>query len=250
MPWRWRDNQELGVPEPVPSPSHARHGGHSAISAAMQDYLKAIHRLQQDGDRVGTQALSRELGLSGASVTNMVKRLAELGLVEHNRYYGARLTDAGTRVALEVIRHHRLLELYLAEAMGYDWDAVHEEAERLEHHVSEEFESRMDSLLGHPEFDPHGDPIPSIQGDLPNVEWHTLADEPTGSIVVLRRVSDRDAEDLRFLTEIGLAPGVQFTLTARGDDGTCTIERERAMHRISPHLAAGMQVERLPPEQD
>jgi DtxR family Mn-dependent transcriptional regulator len=216
----------------------------------MEDYLKAIYRLQEDDGRVSTQALSRELALSGASVTNMVKRLAELGLVAHSRYYGVRLTDAGTRVALEVIRHHRLLELYLAEAMGYDWDAVHDEAERLEHHVSEEFESRMDTLLGHPEFDPHGDPIPSLKGDLPDAEWHTLTDEPVGSVLVLRRVSDRDADDLRFLKEIGLAPGVEFSVTERDLNGGCTIKRAEATHHISPQLAASMQVERQKPHRD
>src|SRR5690606_25090682 len=142
-----------------PADNHARQHSQPTISAAMEDYLKAIYRIQQDQDRVTTQALATELGLSSASVTNMVKRLADLSMVEHNRYYGVRLTEAGTKVALEVIRHHRLLELYLAEAMGFEWDKVHDEAERLEHHVSTEFETRMDELLGHPEYDPHGDPI-------------------------------------------------------------------------------------------
>jgi DtxR family Mn-dependent transcriptional regulator len=211
----------------------------------MEDYLKAIHRLQQGDERVTTLALAAELGLSGPSVTNMVKRLAELSLVEHNRYYGVRLTDAGARVALEVIRHHRLLELYLAEAMGYDWDKVHEEAERLEHHVSTEFEARMDELLGHPEYDPHGDPIPSVQGEMPSSEWHPLSTEPAGASVILRRVSDRDSEHLRFLAEIALVPGSPFEVVACDTEtGDCEIQTGTGRHRIPSALASGMQVER------
>lgn len=210
----------------------------------MEDYLKAIYRLQQGEERVTTLALAGELQLSGPSVTNMVKRLAELGLVEHSRYYGVRLTDAGARVALEVIRHHRLLELYLAEAMGFDWDKVHDEAERLEHHVSSEFESRMDELLGHPKYDPHGDPIPSARGTIPEAEWHPLAEEPAGSKVVLRRVSDRDSEHLRYLAEIGLVPGTHFEVIATELDGDWRIRTESGEHAIPAALTAGMQVER------
>lgn len=232
-----------------PSDNHARQTRQPAISAAMEDYLKAIHRLQQDQERVTTQALATELGLSNPSVTNMVKRLADLAMVEHSRYYGVRLTDAGTKVALEVVRHHRLLELYLAEAMGFEWDKVHEEAERLEHHVSSEFESRMDELLGHPEYDPHGDPIPTLKGELPTSEWHPLSSEPAGSTVVLRRVSDRDSEQLRFLTEIGLVPGVIFRITDIDPETLDrTIHLDGKPHRISERLAAGMQVERITPD--
>ena len=236
---------------PPPADNHSRGASRSGdvptISAAMEDYLKAIHRLQQDEQRVTTQALASELGISAASVTNMVKRLADLAMLEHNRYYGVRLTDAGTRVALEVIRHHRLLELYLAEAMGYDWDKVHEEAERLEHHVSTEFESRMDALLGHPEYDPHGDPIPTEAGDLPTAEWHPLTDEPSGSSVILRRVSDRDSEQLRFLNAIGLTPGVAFEVVEGAADAGEDLEVrfDGDSHAIPERLAAGMQVERL-----
>jgi len=232
---------------PLPADNHARHASdrQPAISAAMEDYLKAIYRLQQgDDERVTTLALAAELQLSGPSVTNMVKRLAELGLVEHNRYYGVRLTDTGTRVALEVIRHHRLLELYLAEAMGFEWDKVHDEAERLEHHVSSEFESRMDELLGHPEYDPHGDPIPSVQGTLPESAWHALAEEPAGSVVILRRVSDRDSEHLRYLAEIGLVPGTRFQVTAAAPEGDWRIRTHSGEFAIPAALTAGMQVER------
>ncbi len=231
---------------PSPADNHARHASdpQPTISAAMEDYLKAIYRLQQGDQRVTTLALAGELQLSGPSVTNMIKRLAELGLLEHNRYYGVRLTDAGTRVALEVIRHHRLLELYLAEAMGFDWDKVHEEAERLEHHVSSEFESRMDELLGHPEYDPHGDPIPSVQGTLPEAAWHPLTEEPAGATVVLRRVSDRDSGHLRYLAEIGLVPGTHFEVLSADTEGEWRIRTESGEHAIPAALTAGMQVER------
>lgn len=228
---------------PSPADNHARES-RPPITAAMEDYLKAIYRLQQGDDRVTTLELAGELRLSGPSATNMIKRLAELGLVEHNRYYGVRLSDAGARVALEVIRHHRLLELYLAEAMGFDWDKVHEEAERLEHHVSSEFESRMDELLGHPEYDPHGDPIPSVQGTLPDAAWHPLSEEPAGSEVVLRRVSDRDSEHLRYLSEIGLVPGTRFKVVAADAEGEWRIRTESGEYPIPAALTAGMQVER------
>ncbi len=236
------------MPGPTPADNHARQSGslHSTISPAMEDYLKAIYRLQQGDDRVTTLALAAELGLSSPSVTNMVKRLAELSLVEHSRYYGVRLTDAGTKIALEVIRHHRLLELYLADAMGYDWDKVHEEAERLEHHVSREFESRMDELLGHPQYDPHGDPIPTRQGKMPRASWQPLSDQRPGTKVVLRRVSDRDSDHLRFLSEIGLAPGTDLeVVTCEPDDGDCRIRTETGAHTIPGELASCMQVERI-----
>lgn len=233
--------------EPISADNHARRFGQdAAISAAMQDYLKAIYRLQQGDDRVTTLNLASELGLSGPSATNMIKRLADLSLVEHNRYHGVRLTPSGEKVALEVIRHHRLLELYLAEAMGFDWDKVHEEAERLEHHVSNEFESRMDELLGHPKFDPHGDPIPSSLGDLPSIEWVLLSDLPAGARAILRRVSDRDSNHLRFLSNIGLLPGASVEVTERADEGqaqVCVVRVAGALHTIPADLAANMQVE-------
>ena len=230
--------------------NHARQAGQPAgnpgISAAMEDYLKAIYRLQQIDDRVTTLNLAGELGLSGPSVTNMVKRLADLSLVEHNRYHGVHLTETGTKMALEVIRHHRLLELYLAEALGYDWDKVHDEAERLEHHVSSELETRIDELLGHPEYDPHGDPIPSLQGEVPSSAWHRLSEERPGSEVVLRRVSDRDSEHLRFLGEIGIVPGSTFELTdIDTSNGDRAIRTNEGSQVIPEDVASGMQVERV-----
>ena len=138
------------------------------ITHAMEDYLKAVYRLHIDGGAVTTQRLAEELGISGPSVTNMVKRLDEMKLLEHTRYHGVVLTAAGERVALEVLRHHRLLEAYLTETLGFPWDEVHAEAERLEHMVSDELERRIDRALGHPSFDPHGEPIPGGR-------WHHAA---------------------------------------------------------------------------
>jgi DtxR family Mn-dependent transcriptional regulator len=184
------------------------------ISKAMEDYLKTVYKLAQEGDGqpVGTGALAEALGVAAPSATGMLKRLAELGLVTHNPRHGVALTPAGEKVALEVVRHHRLLECYLLEALGYSWDAVHEEADRLEHLVSDELEARMDAALGYPTVDPHGDPIPSRDGVVaapPQRRLGTLAAGEGGSI---GRVSDADAAKLRYLADLGLFPGVVVTV--------------------------------------
>jgi DtxR family transcriptional regulator, Mn-dependent transcriptional regulator len=143
-----------------------------ALSEAIQDYLKAIYKLEASDGRATITALAREEGVSPASASSMVKKLAALGLLEHEPYRGAQLTDAGKRVAIEVIRHHRLLELYLAQTLGLDIDAVHDEADRLEHVISEELEARIDRALGYPRHDPHGEPIPDA-----NLEWPPVPDD-------------------------------------------------------------------------
>jgi DtxR family transcriptional regulator, Mn-dependent transcriptional regulator len=178
----------------------------------MEDYLKAAYRLDQDGGPITTQKLAEELGLSQPSVTNMVKRLDELNLVVHNRYHGISLTASGRSVALEVIRHHRLLELYLSEALGYNLDQVHAEAERLEHHVSEELESRMERVLGFPQFDPHGDPIPARDGHLPTIDDIELELMEVGQSGKVSRVSDRDPDRLSYLFGMGVRPGTPIRL--------------------------------------
>jgi len=142
------------------------------LSEAIQDYLKAIYKLQEGADRVAITALAREQGVSAASASAMVKKLGALGLLEHEPYRGARLTGAGERVAVEVIRHHRLLELYLAQTLGLNLDDVHDEADRLEHVISEELEARIDSALGFPTHDPHGDPIPDANLKWPAAQSH------------------------------------------------------------------------------
>jgi DtxR family Mn-dependent transcriptional regulator len=187
---------------------------HAHVTSAIQDYLKAAYRLEQDGGPITTQRMAESLSLSQPSVTNMVKRLDELNFVVHSRYRGIELTDAGRKVALEVIRHHRLLELYLSQALGYDLDSVHEEAERLEHHISEEFEDRMEQALGFPEFDPHGDPIPDREGRLPVVSGRLLSELRRGDSGIVRRVSDRNAGRLTALCAQGISPGVHIEVTA------------------------------------
>jgi DtxR family Mn-dependent transcriptional regulator len=181
------------------------------ITHAMEDYLKAIYRID-DGKPVTMQRLAEELALSGPSVTNMVKRLHELGLVNHTRYRDVALTPAGEKIALRVIRHHRLLELYLTESLGFDWDQVHAEAERLEHHVSAELEARIASALGHPTRDPHGDPIPTADGAIDTVSAVLLSDLAPGDVATISRVPDRDPEQLRYLAKLGVIPGQTVTV--------------------------------------
>ncbi|MBI3967224.1 MAG: metal-dependent transcriptional regulator [Chloroflexi bacterium] len=185
------------------------------LGQAAQDYLKTIYKLQRRGGKVQTSALAGALGVQDASVTNMVKKLADLGLLAHTPYYGVALTPAGRRAALEIIRHHRLIELYLQQALGYTWDEVDAEAERLEHHISEEFEDRIDRMLGYPTTDPHGDPIPRKDGEVDDVEHTRLTDLQPGEVAVIRRVSDRDPAFLRYLASLGLYPGVTITLRER-----------------------------------
>lgn len=187
--------------------------GDVRITPAMEDYLKAIFRIGHDGQEVSNQRLTEELGLSGASVSNMLKRLHELNLVVHTPYRAISLTPAGNAVALEVIRHHRLLELFLAKALGMEIDQVHQEADRLEHHVSEELERRIEQALGYPEFDPHGHPIPTRTGTLPELRDVPLTDLHEGESGVVSRVSDRDREELREISSWNIAPGTHLTLT-------------------------------------
>jgi DtxR family Mn-dependent transcriptional regulator len=178
------------------------------LSESQEDYLKQIFLLGGDGDRVSTQALARRLRVKPASVTEMVGRLAQLGLVVHEPYRGVRLTDGGRRVALEMLRHHRLLETFLVEALGYKWDQVHEEAERLEHVISERFEERIAEAMGHPTHDPHGDPIPAPDLSLPTGDASVpLKDLPVGFRGTLVRVGAQDPDNLNLLRRLGLAPG-------------------------------------------
>lgn len=190
------------------------------ITPAMEDYLKAIFRIQHEGAAVSNQRLTEELGLSGASVTNMLKRLHELRLIEHTPYRPISLTATGNDVALEVIRHHRLLELFLAQALGMDIDQVHAEADRLEHHVSEELERHIEQTLGFPEFDPHGHPIPSRTGTLRDLGDVPLTELREGDAGIVSSVSDRSENDLRELDRLNVAPGARLHLAAdNGDAG-------------------------------
>lgn len=198
------------------------------LTESVQDYLKTIWVLEREqGIPVSTSALADAMGFAPASATNMVKRLAELNLVNYEPYRGMRLTPAGEKMALEIIRHHRLLELYLAEALGYSWDQVHEEADRLEHHISEEFESAIAEQLGNPTHDPHGDPIPTSDLELlfsPAQPLTTLATDVQG---IIRRVRDQSVEQLRYLSEAGVVLGaVVRVLKREPSDDELTIELE------------------------
>jgi len=181
------------------------------LSQAIQDYLKAIYKLQGE-EPVSTTDLSKELGVSGASVTGMLKRLAKMGLVEYNSYHGAKLTPAGEKVALETIRFHRLLELYLKEKLNYPLDKVHEEACRLEHFISEEFIERINKILGEPRFDPHGHPIPTKDGKIPKMDEISLIDAELYKNYVISHLDDDDTELLSYLESLNLLPETQIQI--------------------------------------
>lgn len=185
------------------------------VGAAVQDYLKAIYALSQGEVRCTPSLLAERLAVSPAAVTKMVRRLQELNLVSYTRNQELRLQPAGEKIALEMIRHHRLIELYLAEALGYTWDQVHGEAERLEHVISEEFEAKIDELLGFPTHDPHGDPIPTREGEVPLAANAALSEMEPGEDAVVRRVTDGDPEMLRYLGSLGLYPRSEVRMLAK-----------------------------------
>jgi DtxR family Mn-dependent transcriptional regulator len=200
------------------SPStHARHEKPAPTSEAIQDYVKAIYSLsQRSGKPVGTSELATRLGVAPATATAMLKRLDGLGLVDHEPYHGVSLTAAGERVALEVIRHHRLLESYLSEFLGMPWDRVHEEAEVLEHYISEDLERLIAAKLGDPRHDPHGDPIPGADLEFADAdESRPLDSLAEGETAVFTRVSDIDSGMLRYLAERGIRPGARLRVTGR-----------------------------------
>jgi DtxR family Mn-dependent transcriptional regulator len=214
------------------------------LSEAIQDYLKAIYKLEGQGGVVSTTALAQAMEVTAASVTGMVKKLAGLKLVRHNPYQGVVLTRAGQKMALEVIRHHRLLELYLAEALGYSWDKVHEEAERLEHVISEEFEEKIFQALGRPTRDPHGDPIPAKDGTMIRADHERLSDLEPGAKGTIRQVSNGDAEVLRYLGTRGLIPDAPVEVMDKAPfDGPLMIRVGNADHVLGRRLASHIQVE-------
>ena len=213
------------------------------LTDAMQDYLREIYKLRLEGRRATTSAIAERMGVRPPSATAMVKRLAALGLVEHERYRGAELTPAGERVALEVIRHHRLLELYLSQALGLSLDEVHSEADRLEHALSEELEARIDRSLGYPTHDPHGDPIPDAKLRIDRGQLRTLASLEPGDVATIRRVPDDDDALLRYLADHALVPGKTVTLTrAEPFGGPLILRVGKAEHAISRELAEGIGV--------
>jgi DtxR family Mn-dependent transcriptional regulator len=209
------------------------------ITPAVEDYLKAIYTLQQRGCTVSTSLLAEQLGgLMPGSVTAMLKKLAEMNLIVYTPYHGVGLTPIGERIALEVVRHHRLLELYLVEALGYSWDEVHEEAEVLEHYLSTKLEARIAARLGHPTFDPHGDPIPTLEGMLPNRGDQRLADVPVGTQAQVVRVTDQHTERLRYLASLGLVPGATLVVTAVAPfEGPVSVDIDGVVHPLDRRLA-------------
>ena len=182
----------------------------AAFTRAQQDYLKALYQLHGDQRPVPTRDLAQRLGISSPSVSEMVTRLTAQGLVEHDRYKGQQLTRDGRKVALELVRHHRLLEMFLVQVLGYSWDEVHDEAERLEHVISERMEQRIFELLGRPELDPHGHAIPSASGKVRSLSERPLSECRAGEKVVVQGVSDEDAARLRELERRGLMPGTHL----------------------------------------
>ena len=187
---------------------------HSAFTRAQQDYLKALYLLHGDERPVPTSELAQRLGISSPSVSEMVTRLSAQGLVEHDRYRGQQLTRDGRKVALELVRHHRLLEMFLVQVLGYSWDEVHDEAERLEHVISERMEQRIFELLGRPELDPHGHVIPTLAGKVRSVSNRSLSECRAGEKVVVHDVSDDDPSKLREIGRRGLRPGTRIDVVA------------------------------------
>jgi DtxR family Mn-dependent transcriptional regulator len=195
------------------------------LTRSVEDYLKAIYQLSPEGRPASTSEIANLLALSPPSVTGMVKRLSEHGLLEHVPYRGVQLTADGRRAALRMVRRHRLIEAYLVEFLGYSWDTVHEEAERLEHAVSDTMIERMAGALGHPSVDPHGDPIPGADGSIHELVCTALADVPVGETVEIRRVHESQPERLRYIGSLGLRPGVQVRVLDRQPiDDLVTIE--------------------------
>jgi DtxR family transcriptional regulator, Mn-dependent transcriptional regulator len=217
----------------------------SGLTAAIEDYVKTIYALGADGGTVSTNALAERLGVRPASVSGMLKRLSGTGLVEHERYRGVRLTQRGRLVALEVIRHHRLLELFLVESLGMSWDEVHAEADVLEHVLSEQLEALIAAKLGHPTLDPHGDPIPTPELAIAQTESRELYALEPGERGTFVRVSDSDPAMLRFLADRGIAPGAGLEMLERQPfDGPVTVCFSGGeTHVLGATLARAMRVE-------
>jgi len=214
------------------------------LSDAMEDYLKAIYRLQsEDGAPVSTSAIADEVGKTAPTVTSMVQKLADRGLLEREKYKGVELTPEGETVALEVVRHHRLLEAYLAEHLDYSWTDVHAEADALEHHISEEFERRVAEALGDPEVDPHGDPIPGADlRPLDGEETMPLSEHDPGERVVVSRVRDRDEEELAYLDDAGVRPGTELEILDVAPFGMVTVRIGEAEQSLPESVARTIRV--------
>jgi DtxR family transcriptional regulator, Mn-dependent transcriptional regulator len=215
------------------------------LTVAVEDYAKAIYTLEARDGSAATSDLATLLDVRPGSVSGMLRKLSALGLVEHERYRGVRLSERGRRVALEVIRHHRLLELFLVENLGMTWDEVHAEAEVLEHALSEEVEELIAAKLGNPTVDPHGDPIPSRELQVAETPAPALAELEPGETATFVRISDADPEMLRFLGGRGITPGTRLELVERQPfDGPLFVRVEGETHALGAVLARAMRVQR------
>lgn len=214
---------------------------------AIEDYVKTIYVLAQEQSPVSTSRIAAARNVKPASATSMIQRLARLNLVNYEKHYGVTLTEAGEKLALEVIRHHRLLELYLIEALGFRWDEVHEQADILEHVISEKLEARIAAVLNNPTIDPHGDPIPSLEGHMAAADTLWLADVPTGGRARVARIPDDSNSDLlRYLAEMGLVLGVEFTVVEVAPfDGPYTLDLGGQQAVIGRNVATLVLVELL-----
>jgi DtxR family Mn-dependent transcriptional regulator len=221
---------------------------HEPLTRSVEDYLKAIWSLSPEGQPASTNDIAHRLELSAASVSGMIKRLSEQGLLEHAPYKGVQLTSEGRRAALRMVRRHRIIEAYLVGFLGYSWDRVHEEAERLEHAVSEDLVERMSRALGHPAADPHGDPIPTADLAIEEVVWTPLPEVPAGELVELRRVASEEPDRLRYLGTMGLQPGATIMVLARQPfHGPITLDVDGRECLIGHELAQPIFVERSQP---
>jgi DtxR family Mn-dependent transcriptional regulator len=215
------------------------------LTVAVQDYAKAIYTLESRHGAASTNELAALLEVRPGSVSGMLRKLSDLGLVEHERYRGVRLTESGRRAALEVIRHHRLVELFLVESLGMTWDEVHAEAEVLEHALSEELEELIAAKLGDPTVDPHGDPIPTRELKLAETDAPTLVELEPGETATFVRVSDSDPEMLRYLGERDIVPGTRLELVERQPfDGPLFVRTSGDVHVLGSTLARAMRVQR------
>jgi DtxR family transcriptional regulator, Mn-dependent transcriptional regulator len=215
------------------------------LTPQAEDYLKALHSLEQEG-KVSTQALADHLDVAPASATQMLKKLTEMGLSTHAPYQGASLTEAGRKIALELIRHHRLLETYLHQALGYALEEVHDEAEKLEHHISEDFEARINAVLGNPTHDPHGAPIPRLDGSIPPFATRALSDVGAGEAARIGRVSETDPAFLRLVVQLGLTPGAQLeVLAVNATAGTITLLVDGETHTLGLDAAKRLWVDEM-----
>jgi DtxR family Mn-dependent transcriptional regulator len=225
-------------------PARSGHAQDLTLTGPAEDYLKVIYEIGQGGEAAATNDIASELGIAPASVSGMLQRLARLGLVKVERYRGARLTATGRQIALQLLRRHRIIETYLVEKLGFGWDDVDEEAERLEHAASPELVERMDAELGRPKADPHGAPIPTAAGRVDERRLSTIADLPVRSVARVVRMSDRDPAFLRYLAERGILPGATVRVESREPfDGPITLMIARTRHTVGTNVAARVYVE-------